>query len=249
MKSAPGIADLMSAGPMEPVEDVHSVYARLRREDPVHRVDTPMASSVFVSRFSDVHAVLQDDETFSNRSNGDRGIALVMGRTIIGMDGREHLRHRALITPSLAPRALRGDFPRLVEQIAHDLIDGFAGDGAADLVSEFTFVYPLRVFIEILGLPPDDVRTFHDWAIDLSKVATDPQRGLESSARMKDYLAPIVADKRAKPDDDLISTLATMRSTIRNGRKIIKPIWKAMRSSLMTKAGTITWIGTSSGVS
>ena len=207
-QNARTIMDLMSAGPMEPIEDVHSVYARLRREDPVSRMETPMFKGFFVSRFADVHAVLKDDETFSSRSNGERGIALVMGRTLIGMDGREHLRHRALITPSLAPRALRGDFPQLVEQLAHDLIDGFAGKGSVDLVSEFTFVYPLRVFTEILGLPADDVRTFHDWAIDLSHVAKDPQRGLASSAKMKDYLAPVVAEKRKHPSDDLISKLA-----------------------------------------
>ncbi|GAF79115.1 unnamed protein product, partial [marine sediment metagenome] len=192
-QDALGIVDLMSAGPMAPIEDVYSVYARLRREDPVHRMDTPLFKGFFVSRFADVHEVLKDDVSFSSRSNGERGIALVMGRTLIGMDGREHLRHRALITPSLAPRALRGDFPKLVEGIAHDLIDGFAGKGSAELVSDFTFVYPLRVFTEILGLPPDDVRTFHDWAIDLSHVAKDPQRGLASSAKMRDYLAPVVA--------------------------------------------------------
>ena len=208
-KDARTIGDLMTAGPMAPVEDVHSVYARLRSEDPVHWMKSPLYTGVFVSRFADVHTVLKDDESFSSRSNGERGIALVMGRTLIGMDGREHLRHRALITPSLAPRALRGDFPKLVDQIAHDLIDGFAEKGEADLVTDFTFVYPLRVFTEILGLPPDDVRTFHDWAIDLSHVAQDPQRGLASSAKMKDYLAPIVAEKRADPSDDLISKVAT----------------------------------------
>jgi cytochrome P450 len=205
---ARNIDELMSAGPMAPIEDVHSVYAQLRKDDPVHWMKAPLSSGVFVSRFADVHTVLKDDETFSSRSNGERGIALVMGRTLIGMDGREHLRHRALITPSLAPRALRGDFPKLVDRIAHDLIDGFAGKGAADLVAEFTFVYPLRVFTEILGLPTDDVRTFHNWAIDLSHVAKDPQRGLASSAKMKDYLAPVVADKRAHPSDDLISKVA-----------------------------------------
>jgi cytochrome P450 len=208
-QDALSIVDLMSAGPMDPIEDVHSVYARLRREDPVHRLEAPLNAGVFVSRFADVHTVLKDDETFSSRSNGERGIALVMGRTLIGMDGREHLRHRALITPSLAPRALRGDFPKLVDRIAQDLIDGFAEKSAADLVTDFTFVYPLRVFTEILGLPPDDVRTFHDWAIDLSHVARDPQRGLASSAKMKDYLAPVVAEKRASPSDDLISKVAT----------------------------------------
>ncbi len=209
MTQAVSMVDLLSAGPMNPVEEVHGLYARLRREDPVHRMEVASRPTVFVSRFADVCAVLKDHETFSSRSSDERGIGLVLGRTLIGMDGREHLRHRALITPSLAPRALRGDFPKRVDRIAHELIDGFAEQGAADLLPAFTFVYPLRVFTEILGLPPDDVRTFHDWAIDLSRVAEDPQRGLASAAKMKDYLAPLVEHKRAHPGDDLISKLAT----------------------------------------
>ena len=74
---------------MAPVEDVHSVYARLRREDPVHPVETPMGRSVFVSRFADVHAVLKDHETFSSRSNGDRGIGKSGGTPFAWRDTRQ----------------------------------------------------------------------------------------------------------------------------------------------------------------
>ncbi|MCY1251359.1 hypothetical protein D9M72_651130 [compost metagenome] len=44
-----------------------------------------------------------------------------------------------------------------------------------------------------------------------------------------------------------ISTLATTRSMIRNGMKMVKPIWNAVFSSLVTKAGTRMLSGTSSG--
>jgi cytochrome P450 len=201
------VESLMRSGPMAPIEDPYSVYAELRRSDPVKRVDTVFSKGYFVSRFEDVHTVLKHDEIYSSRSNGERGIALVMGRTIVGMDGREHLRHRALITPALAPRALRGDFPSLVRDIAHGIIDDFAAAGAADLVSAFTFAYPLRVFVEILGIPPDEVEAFHRWTIDLCHVAQDPARGLASAQKMKDYLAPVVERRRARPTDDLISRL------------------------------------------
>ena len=44
----------------------------------------------------------------------------------------------------------------------------------------------------------------------------------------------------------LINTEATMRSTTTNGRKITKPIWKAVRSSLVTKAATMVTVGNAS---
>jgi cytochrome P450 len=203
------LQELLLAGPMAPIANPYPLYARLRREEPVAELPARLYPGVFVTRFEDVHAVFRNHDLFSSRSNAERGIGLVMGRTLIGMDGREHLKHRGLITPSLAPRALRGEFPQIVKRIAHGIIDGFASRGEADLVSDLTFVYPLRVFIEILGLPPDEVATFHHWAIDLSHVAKDPARGLAAAQKTKAYLAPLVEQRRARPRNDLISELAT----------------------------------------
>ena len=200
---------LLRSGPMAPIADPYPLYARLRREEPVKEIGWSGHPSVFVTRFDDVHAILRNHELFSSRSNAERGIALVMGRTLIGMDGHEHLKHRALITPAVAPRALRGEFPDVVKRLAHGSIDAFSGRGEADLVADFTFLYPLRVFTEILGLPPEDVETFHHWAIDLSHVAKDPARGFAASQKTKDYLAPLVERKRAHPGNDLIGELTT----------------------------------------
>jgi len=203
------VEKLLLSGPVDPIKDPYSVYARLRREQPVLRFTTPLFDGYFVSRFADVRSVLKDDELFSSRSNQERGIGLVMGPSLIGMDGREHRKHRSLITPALAPRAMRGDFRHVVGRMAHALIDTFAAKGAANLVADFTFLYPLRVFTEILGLPPSEVARFHNWAIDLTHVARDPKRGLEASERMKQYLEPLIEQRRATPADDLVSTLAT----------------------------------------
>lgn len=202
------LQELLLAGPMGPIANPYPLYARLRREEPVAEIPSRLYPGVFVTRFDDVETVLRNHEIFSNRSNAERGIGIVMGRTIIGMDGREHLKHRALITPSLAPRALKGEFPKIVEGIAHELIDAFADRGDVDLVPEFTFLYPLRVFTGILGLPADQVSMFHQWAIDLAHVADDPARGFAAATKTQEYLAPLVKQKRARPENDLISELA-----------------------------------------
>jgi cytochrome P450 len=192
---------------MSPIANPYPAYARARRETPV--VELQPGASFFVSRYEDVTAVLRDHERFSSRSNTERGIGIVIGRTLIGMDGGEHLKQRGLITPSLAPRSLRGRFPSIVGAIAESVIDSFARRATADLVTDFTYVYPLRVFTEILGLPPENVKTFHDWAVDLSRVATDPGRGFAAVKNMRDALEPLVQQKRSRAGNDLISELAT----------------------------------------
>ena len=54
---------------------------------------------------------------------------------------------------------MRGEFPSIVASIAESVIDSFAQRDTAELVTDFTYVYPLRVFTEILGLPPENVKT------------------------------------------------------------------------------------------
>jgi cytochrome P450 len=130
-----------------------------------------------------------------------------MGRTIVEMDGREHLKHRNIVTPHLAPRALKGDFPKVAEGIAHELIDAFAARGRADLVAEFAFTYPLQVFTELIGVPTEDHEAVHNWGIDLVHVASDPERGLRAAASLAEYLRPMVEKRKSERGDDLLSQL------------------------------------------
>jgi len=151
--------------------------------------------------------VLSDNETFGS-DIVNRTMGLVMGPTIVGMNGREHFKHRTLITPSMTPRALKGDdFPGLIRGIADDYIDQFIDDGSVDLHDRFFFHFPLTVFVSVLGLPADDVDVVHRTACDLCLVGVDPERGMVASAELEQYLTPIVNRRREELGEDIISKL------------------------------------------
>lgn len=95
-----------------------------------------------------------------------------------------------------------------MKKTAHGIIDEFSSKGNADLRADFSFCYPLAVFVQILGLPANESNRFHEWAIDLTLVASDPEKGIAASQKMLDYLTPVVQRKRADPTSDLISILA-----------------------------------------
>jgi cytochrome P450 len=197
--------ELLTLGPIDPVENPYGIYRALRDDAPVGRV----GRSYYIASFELVSQALLDDETFSSKSNSPDypGIGMVFGQTIVGMNGREHLKHRNLITPALRPRALGPEFRQRALNTAHRLIDQFAQHGRANLVPDFTFLYPLSVFVQILGLPEEDAGDFHRWGIDLTHVVADPARGLHGSACLAKYLGPVVERKRATPAGDLISRL------------------------------------------
>jgi cytochrome P450 len=210
------LEDLVAGGPMAPIPNPYPLLARLRRESPVvHLPASEQAlgevtgpGSVMLTRHDDVKEALRDDDAFSS-AIVQRTMGIVMGPTIVGMDGSEHLKHRALITPALSPAALRGDFPALVRRFADESVDRFASKGSADLKADFAYSYPLAVFIEILGLPLEGLDEFHSWAIDLTNVAHDPPRGIAASQKMLATLEPVVRRKRENPEADLISELVT----------------------------------------
>jgi cytochrome P450 len=211
MSNAPIALDALFGGSLtSAVRDPHAVYRRLRRDCPVLPISMRGQPGFLLTRYDDVREVLRDDARFSSRSNA-RAIGIVMGRTIIEMDGREHLKHRNLVTPALAPRALQGDFPKRVREIADGLIDRIAKRGEADLVRDFTFDYPLRVFGEILGLPEAEIEPFHALAVDLTRVADDPGKGLAASRKLRELLLPLVERRRADAEADLIGRLAQAR--------------------------------------
>jgi cytochrome P450 len=191
---------------MSPVADPYATYRRLRDEQPVLPVDLWMGRGYLVSRYDDVRAVLTDPLTYSSHANAN-GIGLVMGRTILEMDGGAHTRHRSLIAPAFVPKALRSDLPELIGGIVDQLIDRFAGDGRAELVAQFTSTIPIQVIAHVIGIPMEDYPTFHAWGLDIIGFTSDPPRGFAAAQSLVEFLTPLIAARRAAPRADLISRL------------------------------------------
>jgi len=196
------------------VRDPYTELARMRRENPIQRIDMSgmpgeEGKPVFiVYRHEDITTMLRDNRTFSSAivisAFGD-----VLGRHVmLGMDEPEHGRHRALVAKAFSQKALARWETGLVARVGNDLIDAFADRGTADLVKEFNFPYPTRIIAGILGLPEEDFPQFQRWSISLLSFTMNPERGKAASVALENYFAPILAARRAEPRDDLISSLA-----------------------------------------
>jgi cytochrome P450 len=191
---------------MSPIVDPYAVYKRLRDEHPALPVNTMMGVIHMITRYDDVLTVLKDGRTYSSRANA-RGIGIVMGRTILEMEGKEHVRFRNIISPFFSPRAMKAETADLVSGVVNRLIDGFAGAGSADLVQQFTFSFPMEVMANIIGIPVDDYHAFHRMALDLISVGDDPARGFQAAQDLVAFLTPLMAQRKAEPRGDLLSKL------------------------------------------
>ena len=196
------------------VRDPYPELARLRREEPIQRIDMSAmpgeeGKPVFiVYRHEDAQQMLRDNETFSS-SGVIAAFGPVLGdRVMLGMDEPVHGRLRSLVSKAFSQKALSRWENELVGRVANELIDTFEGNGKADLVKEFTFDYPSRIIAGLLGLPEEDYPQFQRWSISLLSWILNPERGLAASAALCEYFAPILAARREDPKEDLMSLLA-----------------------------------------
>lgn len=207
--AAPGLeeADLLAAN-IGDDRDPHAAYRNERARHAVARVSHFGASVVMVYRYAEAEAVLEDGETYSARING-RWMRPLLGRTILEMDGREHFTHRRLIGHAFRPRAVASWEADLIRPIVRELVDSFASRGRAELVRELTWEMPVRVFARIVGVPPADHGRWQRWAIALETAAQSWKRALSAADEVRAYFQPMIEQRRAAPQGDLISDLAT----------------------------------------
>jgi cytochrome P450 len=196
------------------LRDPYTELARLRREEPVQRIDASAmpheeSKPVFiVYRHEEVQQMLRDNETFSSSIIIDAFGDALGKHVMLGMDEPEHGRHRALVSKAFSQKALARWEDELVGQVGNQLIDRFVDLGRADLVKVFTFDYPTQIIAGLLGLPRDDYPQFQRWSISLLSIIVNRERGVAASEALRQYFIPILAARREEPREDLISGLA-----------------------------------------
>ena len=204
--------------------DPHALYARLRVERPVARARTPVGLPVWlVTRHDDARRALADPR-LSKDAAGFAGVldrhpmpperrivfAQELGRHMLSSDPPDHTRLRKLVSRAFTMRAIAGMRPR-IEEIAAGLADRMAaGPPEVDLLDAFAFPLPMSVICDLLGVPDVERSAFRRWSNTLlSSDGSEADRGAAGLA-MAEYLGALVAEKRARPAEDMLSAIVAV---------------------------------------
>ncbi len=188
--------------------DLHDVLDRLRPHGPVVPVRYHGETTWLILAHEELAAAFADDETFPSKTIYERISMPTMGKTIQCMAGDEHRRNRALVSHAFRPNLMRRAAADLLVPLAHELLDRFAKRGAGDLIAEYTRRYPFLVITRLLGIPVADEDRLLHWAQKLIEFPWDPEGSVAASRDFTNYLRVLVAERRARPGEDLVSELA-----------------------------------------
>jgi cytochrome P450 len=200
----------------------HERFDALRAADPVHH-DT-MLGRVLLTRAADVAAVLKDRTLSVDQRNAapDSIVQRLFNeqdrdapRSMLVLDDPDHGRLRRLVTHAFNVRAIEAMKPK-VARIADELLDAVAGEAEFDIIESYASPLPIIVIAEMLGVDPADRGEFRRWSKGLANVFS-PMRTPELLAQLKAngdeltaYFERAVADRRARPREDLISAMVAV---------------------------------------
>jgi cytochrome P450 len=197
-------------------------YRRLRDEAPVYH--NTKYGFWALSRYEDVEPALKDHETYSSA----RGITLDMYLAepdptqppmIIMMDPPDHTVMRKLVNKVFTPRAVAA-LETMIRQTISDVADTLDRT-AFDVVADFGAIFPAEIISTMLGVPPEDRQQVRRWTDkQLERGRGDfhvPPEGVEAAEAVTMFYYGLVCERRAHPQDDMISRLTQVDVTRGDG--------------------------------
>ncbi|MFJ2905676.1 cytochrome P450 [Streptomyces sp. NPDC087212] len=206
------------------VADPYPAYAELRARGRVEYYEP--SDQWLVPHHADVSALLRDrrlGRTYQHRYTHEE-----FGRTappaehepfhvlndhgMLDLEPPDHTRIRRLVSKAFTPRTVERLRP-YVRELAGKLVGDLVEAGGGDLLTDVAEPLPVAVIAEMLGVPEADRAPLRPWSAEICGMyeLNPPQetarRAVRASVEFSEYLRGLIAERREKPGDDLISGL------------------------------------------
>ena len=191
-------------------------YAWLRANAPVYWHEEPHGSGFWaVTRYRDVYAVDRDFQNYSSEPTimiQDPAAEAALGfggyKMMLMMDPPQHTAYRKLIRSEFTAPVSGARGPRM-KTLARRIVDAVIEKGACDFVGEVAGEMPSYVIAELLGIPLDDGRELYKLTeiIHTAPEVQEANAGGIAVLKMFEYGRGVIAEKRARPKDDLATKL------------------------------------------
>ena len=217
---------------------VHEAFRWLRANNPLGLAEVEGVYPFWiVSKHADILEISRQNSLFHSGDRattftsilGDEQVKRMTGgsphllRTLVQMDAPDHPKYRVLTQSWFLPQNIRRLEDR-IRRIARDHVDRMADlGGECDFVADVALTYPLRVIMEILGVPEADEPRMLRLTQELFGASdSDLNRSRAAIEETSDFLGDLQAviadfftyfkqitdDRKASPKDDVASVIA-----------------------------------------
>jgi len=180
------------------LDDPYTLLASLRNYGPSFR--DWQGNAFWITHYNDVTSVLVDSANFATRSK-----RWFYGLATFGRDLRNNV-------PFLTAQAAGID--KHAPVVAREIVEAFAKRGTADLATEFAAVFPLQLLGRTWGIPDADLPVFAERYLRMQRGfrwnTANQEAGKQAMLQLVSYFTPLLAARRADPQDDVLSALATL---------------------------------------
>jgi cytochrome P450 len=192
----PSWAQLRASGPVHE-GTVHGLTEGFEGDAYFHGLVEPNDQHFSAFSYGALDAVYRDDVTFASSPDAagpDLGMVSQIN-SMLTMGGARHRRYRTLVQPSFVPAKAKWWIANWIDETVRALVDNILEqEGRAELNVDFCAAIPVLTITGSFGIPVDQALQIRE------ELFTNPNAVAEA-------IAPIIAARRARPEDDLISVL------------------------------------------
>ncbi|ALG12805.1 cytochrome P450 [Kibdelosporangium phytohabitans] len=186
----------------------------LRAAGPLVAVDAPAGGQVWIVTDGDlVKQVMADPRIVKDPAmapeDWDPMVAgleppAALRPSLTTLDGPAHTALRRVQAPLLTGKRIRERQDR-IEELAHEMLMGL-GEGAVDLMADFTVRFPLAVLLDMMAIPPENVSKAVDACrhMDVDQVAAiETLMDIAATAQENGLAAELRERLAGTPEDEL----------------------------------------------
>ncbi|MBC57142.1 MAG: cytochrome [Confluentimicrobium sp.] len=153
----------------------------------------------------DLKTIHFDTENFSNK--GFSPFSMIIGEkwnlVPAESDPPMHAHYRAFVSRVFSPGAI-AKLEDKIRGYAREYVEGLKDKGECEFMRDFAFEFPIKVFMELMGLPQSRTKQFLEWE-EAMLHSHDLQKMAVATRSVVDYLREELADRRENPTDDLFT--------------------------------------------
>ncbi|MET7897328.1 cytochrome P450 [Streptomyces mirabilis] len=205
--------------PLPPEEAVEHLK-RLMADRPMTKINMPYGGDVWIVHRNRAARTILADRRFVREPfrTGESVVPFYvpfpdfLRTTLQFEDPPQHTKLRKLVQKAISPRRVR-DMRASAAAFAGELIDGMlARGGIRNLVAEYSVPLPVEMLSSLLGVPSADREKFERWSSSTMAVAGKTEQEIAADmGELAAYMTDLIAQRRAEPRDDLLSSLAHAR--------------------------------------